>query len=981
MIPKDFQQATAKRILEIFKDEKQNRVLLADEVGLGKTIVASEVVRLVSEWHREFDDHFKVIYVCSNINIANQNCCKLGINKEDCLDFSEGRLSMQHLRIAKTSGAGHSYKQLIPMTPATSVAAKGSGTKEERALIFAVLREYDDFKQYEQALSDILKVIPNLQWWDANERWHGYKNEYVRRVQEANQNKPDYLSNLLLSVKAYFEDPNDAEHRNLYTELKSTLKSEDDKFGKHRLVEKLRRMFAHISLDMLDPDLVIMDEFQRYKDLITADGEHQMLREKFFKQPHIKVLLLSATPYKPYATMNDLQNREGDSNKEFMGVVEFLLGEGGARDFKIVWENYYQKLAEISGDNLTILQAAKSDAEQQMYRCICRTERLQGNVFDRSKARELSVDELSTADITSYTELQQLTMDLGIGNFPVEYVKSAPYLLSFMDYKIKTKIEEKIPLDMRQARTSKSATMLLDRNAINRYKNIPCNNGRLKRLMTEAFGESGSEVEKLLWLPPSIPYYKTNNIFSKNAGYSKTLVFSCWEMVPRMIAAMLSYEAERSVVSRLGDKSIRYFAKESVDEAKKKKRAINVRLRGETEELLLYPCKALANLYNPIKYMGWDLYKIREDISSTIERRLSEISDTFGLTQCRKSARQILELMKVLDGYPADNLEGIPEKAVSLLSDIAIASPAVCVHRLGADEKEIREIAKEFVTLFNKQESVYIIDTLNKTEKPYYEKVIGYCADGNLMSVLDEYKYVLGGDISQIKNGFCKTVNVDVETKDSFLKLRSRSSLRTHFAVGYYNAKLDDEAIQRTENIRNGFNSPFRPFVLATTSIGQEGLDFHLYARKIMHWNLPSNPIDLEQREGRINRYMCHAIRLNLAYDKYGQPPFKDNVWEEIVERAMELKGDHSDLVPFWCLPKDYECKYKIERIVPMYPFSSDVTRYQRLIDVLSVYRLTLGHPNQEDLVDIIQKANLDETVLERLYMNLSPWSKNYNGG
>ncbi|MDM5326796.1 hypothetical protein [Neobacillus sp. CF12] len=37
--------------------------------------------------------------------------------------------------------------------------------------------------------------------------------------------------------------------------------------------------------------------------------------------------------------------------------------------------------------------------------------------------------------------------------------------------------------------------------------------------------------------------------------------------------------------------------------------------------------------------------------------------------------------------------------------------------------------------------------------------------------------------------------------------------------------------------------------------MGQEGLDFHYYCRKIVHWNLPSNPIDLEQREGRITQY------------------------------------------------------------------------------------------------------------------------------
>ncbi|OYD87210.1 hypothetical protein CDG77_30600 [Nostoc sp. 'Peltigera membranacea cyanobiont' 213] len=51
------------------------------------------------------------------------------------------------------------------------------------------------------------------------------------------------------------------------------------------------------------------------------------------------------------------------------------------------------------------------------------------------------------------------------------------------------------------------------------------------------------------------------------------------------------------------------------------------------------------------------------------------------------------------------------------------------------------------------------------------------------------------------------------------------------------------------------FKSQFRSFVLATTSVEQEGLDFHLYYHAIVHWNLPSNPVDLEQREGRVHGY------------------------------------------------------------------------------------------------------------------------------
>ena len=49
---KDFQRATADRILHIYKNLGHRRVLLADEVGLGKTFVAKQVINLVREWRR-----------------------------------------------------------------------------------------------------------------------------------------------------------------------------------------------------------------------------------------------------------------------------------------------------------------------------------------------------------------------------------------------------------------------------------------------------------------------------------------------------------------------------------------------------------------------------------------------------------------------------------------------------------------------------------------------------------------------------------------------------------------------------------------------------------------------------------------------------------------------------------------------------------------------------------------------------------------
>ena len=58
----NFQQKTADRILEIFSDPNrtgQKRVLLSDEVGLGKTIMAREVIDRVRELQRQKTEYRK----------------------------------------------------------------------------------------------------------------------------------------------------------------------------------------------------------------------------------------------------------------------------------------------------------------------------------------------------------------------------------------------------------------------------------------------------------------------------------------------------------------------------------------------------------------------------------------------------------------------------------------------------------------------------------------------------------------------------------------------------------------------------------------------------------------------------------------------------------------------------------------------------------------------------------------------------------
>ena len=95
--------------------------------------------------------------------------------------------------------------------------------------------------------------------------------------------------------------------------------------------------------------------------------------------------------------------------------------------------------------------------------------------------------------------------------------------------------------------------------------------------------------------------------------------------------------------------------------------------------------------------------------------------------------------------------------------------------------------------------------------------------------------------------------------------------------------------------------------VLATTSVGQEGLDFHPYCHAVVHWNLPSNPVDLEQREGRIHRYKGHAVRRNVAA-AFGSAALNSSgvdPWESAFEMAKKArKPGVSDIIPYWLYPE-----------------------------------------------------------------------------
>ncbi len=206
-----------------------------------------------------------------------------------------------------------------------------------------------------------------------------------------------------------------------------------------------------------------------------------------------------------------------------------------------------------------------------------------------------------------------------------------------------------------------------------------------------------------------------------------------------------------------------------------------------------------------------------------------------------------------------------------------------------------------------------------------------------------------------------------------------KESMRGHFALRFAEERSEDgtEPVTRASQVQEAFNSPFRPFVLATTSVGQEGLDFHTYCHAVVHWNLPANPVDLEQREGRVHRYKGHAVRKNLART-YGLSAMAEgdlDPWERIFERGKEDRDDgDTDLTPFWIYSPDGGAK--IERHVPALPLSRDSERLVALRRALAVYRMVFGQARQEDLIDYLLARFTEDEVsayAESLRIDLQP--------
>lgn len=1034
-----FQRSTVNHVTDrLYGTNPTRRFLVADETGLGKSLVARGVIARTVE--RLQDDptveRIDVVYVCSNSDLARQNIGRLDVTGEPELHMAS-RLTLLARHSRQFLSRGQQFGKpvnLVSFTPGTSFdMGWQSGKAEERALLYLLLR-------------DALNLTGA---WDTTARrllqgQVGSLERFTRTIDCLDRELDGQVDPAI--ANAFLHATEASGSRGEFTALV-------DEMGRRRTVPahltdrvrkltgRLRGELARASVDTLTPDLVILDEFQRFRHLLDLEGQRGGSREaaelahSLFDHGQARVLLLSATPYKPFTYAEEAAGGD-DHHSDFVTTLRFLAeGCDGVSVESIATDLAAYRRSAVRGEQRA---EVTTRLRAQLLRVMCRSERPDIHGAGMIAEQPSPVHDVRAEDLLGYVNLRRVAEAVE-GQFTLDYWKSAPYFVNFMDgYQLAHKIRAELDADPGEDSSADRLTEMLanaqrlEAVPLRGFSSVDFGNARMRALAAETV-EAG--WWKLLWLPPSLPYLAPGGAYAEEFAQdvTKRLVFSSWAATPTAIAALLSYEAERRTAegSRLTTNTP--ATRRQIAQRLTYRVDSDHRPQAMTTLALFWPNPSLARLTDPLAHARRHqdgpptarkvLAAAAADVTTSLPTEgrtpsggpeswywAAPLRIPGALPQPAERAGQeipgaqgefVADLVAALGGTTHDDeqpsdptgLEAHVELALCTGSedagsadqptDLAEVAAAIGLHgpgniawralgRLLNEETKVTslghwraaaKLASGLRSLFSRLETTLLLD-LQADGEPYWRSVLRYCAEGNLQAVLDEHLHHLAlaegilefddDKLGQLADAAARGIALRPSRYTGFDPEHPRESLpfTCRFALRYGGRRQDEESSRQPE-VRRAFNSPFWPFVLATTSVGQEGIDFHWWSHAVFHWNTPTNPVDFEQREGRVYRYAGHAVRRNIA------ARHRDDIlasgdrdpWRAAYLVATDETDRLADFSPYWVYPGPA----KILRIVAPYPMSIDSERFTRLKDDLALYRLTFGQPRQEDMLDLLR--------------------------
>jgi hypothetical protein len=288
-------------------------MLLADEVGLGKTVVAQGVIQALLKGRRR---PLTVIYLCSNAEIAEQNRTKLDPESRKPI----GRVT--ELAIDRPDSAADLL--LYSFTPGTSLR-EGTGLAWERRLMLYLLHRIYDVPVGNKTWREFFRCGAG------EERWYRDTTMTALGAQFERKTSVEFQQALAAEWRAAVrhEEPAIPALREMVPVF--DVYDGEARTRRNGLISILRGIMQRVALRHLAPDLVILDEVQRFRDVLDeANNSEHIAAELFAKR--VPVLILSATPYRALTLGHEVAEGASSHHEDF-----FRTSRAARNDWTAHW--------------------------------------------------------------------------------------------------------------------------------------------------------------------------------------------------------------------------------------------------------------------------------------------------------------------------------------------------------------------------------------------------------------------------------------------------------------------------------------------------------------------------------------------------------------------------------------------------------------------------------------------------------------------
>lgn len=782
----------------------------------------------------------------------------------------------------------------------------------------------------------------------------------------------------------------------------------------------LRTALAKAVLQDVKPDLVIFDEFQKFREMLIdppkSSPDPITLALRGGNSKSHGVLLLSATPYRLYSTRQE-EAAGASHHQDFFELIRFLFGPDCKQPEEIeraFLEFGGMMLAKETPD-FKKLEGLRNELQKRLGRVMSRTERPNNGAQPAKRPHPES--EIQPEDLRVYknwvSRLREGLIEKGrvdLVNFAVPYWLSIPLPVQMLGsgYAAWRRAEKK------RKRRDEPILRQTHRDNLQAPKSWPHPQFRALNKLAPP-----SRLA-LPWITPSLPWWKLRGPWAApGANVGKTLIFTRFKAAPPTLASLLSFNVEAEFMSRKG----RSYQK--AGEAQ----PLQFKENRPTLPALFFPSPTLIAFTDPRLSRSTSLVDVRNSMRRQVSQFLKDILGVeikkagsrrplWKLLPALEIARELLLPKSSLPSWSeihaswlnaasgqaeamqgvltqwneaaATGLGNVTQSEVAALAEFALSGPGVVLGRslcrfdsdCMSDGKYGQLLNASWNGLRSYLNRSIFQALLARGGQRYTHAIPEAVVAGNLESVLDEHLWIAGkldaDAIQRFPRDLLNTLSLH-EGRHSVYEPGDGADpfqLRCHAAMPFADAKVENsvggEVRLRTDDMRKAFNTPFWPHVLTTTSLGQEGLDFHVWCRQLVHWDLCPSPLDLEQREGRIQRFGGLSVRTALARYLGARTLSGDgahpSLWFTLAEHAdQEFSNDGSGRSPWWSCPGE-----EIDRVFVVLPQSRQTAEYDQLSRLRWLYRLALGQPHQQDFIETVMQM---PDRRERYALSLSAWS------